>query len=377
MPELVEVENYRKHLLTLTIPETEDISKYTSSSIQFECPSPSPPRIFLSQSDFDHIEKCYVCSVERKGKLLRLLLKRKQIPDSATTTCSSDDEKNHNTTSFLYLHMGMTGRISTPVYVPKLESLSENDAYPPPHTHLILKSIRSNGTVSEIAFSDPRKFGSVCLNDNGPLGQQWNDIATDATDVNASFDGFVGQRKGIKALLLDQRAVISGVGNWIADEVLYQSSIHPDQNFLNEEEVDKLKNMLNVILVTGIKCLNNGQHFPSNWIFKSRWSKKKSKDGEIIKDYKGRHITFMQSGGRASAVVLSIQKKEARSLNKISKSSKSISSGDKEEPTDKVQPEAQIKKRMKRKSPKNDDTSVTTTTSRTRRSKRISALKSL
>ena len=31
----------------------------------------------------------------------------------------------------------------------------------------------------------------------------------------------------IKAVLLDQSAVVCGIGNWVADEVLYMSRIHP------------------------------------------------------------------------------------------------------------------------------------------------------
>ena len=31
----------------------------------------------------------------------------------------------------------------------------------------------------------------------------------------------------IKAVLLDQERVVCGVGNWVADEVLFQSGIHP------------------------------------------------------------------------------------------------------------------------------------------------------
>ena len=67
-----------------------------------------------------------------------------------------DDENDtqltgKESTIFLSLHMGMTGRISSSTIMPQLESLSGNDTYPPPHTHLILRA--ANGT--EVAFSDP------------------------------------------------------------------------------------------------------------------------------------------------------------------------------------------------------------------------------
>ncbi len=45
----------------------------------------------------------------------------------------------------------------------------------------------------------------------------------------------------IKAVLLDQ-SVTAGVGNWIADEVLYQAKIHPTRpaSALTTEEVKHL-----------------------------------------------------------------------------------------------------------------------------------------
>ena len=295
MPELVEVENYRSNLLSL-------ISK---SALIVECPSKNPPKTFLSKEDLDFIGKCYTNKIERKGKLIRLHLK--QVCDETITGC-------------LYLHMGMTGRISTPNYIPNLESLSKDDTYPPPHTHLILK-VDEDG--NEIAYSDPRKFGSICFNNNGPLEKQWNDIAIDALDTNASFDNFIGSKRVIKALLLDQRAVISGVGNWIADEVLYQCKVHPDQTYLTVTEVNLMKKKLNDILTVGIQCLDDNEHFPSDWIFQSRWMKK-SKD--ILKDHNGYDIKFVKSGGRTSAIVPKFQKKviRAKSIIKKQKSTKKM-----------------------------------------------------
>eukprot|EP00971_Amphidinium_carterae_P328798 6460867-Amphidinium_carterae.1 len=50
----------------------------------------------------------------------------------------------------------------------------------------------------------------------------------------------------IKGLLLDQEKAVSGVGNWVADEVLYHASIHPAavSKTLSETQVDALHNAL-------------------------------------------------------------------------------------------------------------------------------------
>jgi formamidopyrimidine-DNA glycosylase len=212
MPELVEVENYRRQMLPLVASAEKGNAL---STITVDCPSETQPKSFPSLTDFDFIRKCSISKIEQKGKLIRLCLCLQNIDgdtdgdtNANTDANANDDKKTSQTKGHLYFHMGMTGRISTPNYVPNLESLSNNDSYPPPHTHLLLKA---NGY--EVAFSDPRRFGAVCLNGKGTLENQWNGFAVDALDQNASFAGFLGRKKGIKGLLLDQRAVLSGVGN--------------------------------------------------------------------------------------------------------------------------------------------------------------------
>ena len=139
--------------------------------------------------------------------------------------------------------------------------MSDECSYPPPHTHLIIKSDKE-----EVCFSDPRRFGSVFVhgyNDNNGKKSvdeacipSFQELAPDALKVTGqkasknNHDGIVAklsnQRKGIKAILLDQREVISGIGNWVADEVLYRSSIHPDQSFLTVSEATSLVDRLEV-----------------------------------------------------------------------------------------------------------------------------------
>lgn len=284
MPELVEVENYRSLLLSLKSNE----GATSPGLLTVKTPSPSAPKIFPSNSELEAVKKCFVKDVARKGKLLRMDL----VSSNNTTT-----------TTHLYLHMGMTGRISTPENIPSLESLKIEQEFPPPHTHLILES--SEG--KRVAFSDPRRFGGISFGE--PLSTQWEDFAPDALDPKASFVKLAGCKKGIKALLLDQRAALSGVGNWIADEILYQSEIHPDQNYLTLEEVKVLKQRLDFVLKKGIECLSQKQSFPEDWIFHRRWNKGKKSDN---KDAEGRHISFLKSGGRTSAIVPSMQKKQSR-----------------------------------------------------------------
>jgi formamidopyrimidine-DNA glycosylase len=73
-----------------------------------------------------------------------------------------------------------------------------------------------------------RKFGGFWLAGEGEVEEVTGPLGPDAASLGR--EGFVelvaGRRGGIKALLMDQRA-IAGVGNLLGDEVLWRARIHP------------------------------------------------------------------------------------------------------------------------------------------------------
>ena len=231
---------------------------------------------------------CLIQHVRRRGKqlCLELLLSKKEK------------------TKYLFVHMGMTGRITRPDRAPSWghessSSSSSKPDYPPRHTHLHFFA----GSV-QACFSDPRKFGAVYLSDTDAELQA---LAPDAlTEIKAddTSAALVGLARGIKAVLLDQKRVVSGVGNWVADEVLYQSGIHPDQAYLTPRQAEMLQKSLQDILREAVECLEASKDYPSHWLFHYRWAKKKNG----ARDARGRAIQFITSGGRTSAVVGAIQK---------------------------------------------------------------------
>ena len=288
MPELPEVENFRRLLLPL-------VSKSIPLSIRLLDPENSPKRKFISQHDVDELNnQVTLIDVQRKGKLICMILSCIQI------------KRNNPNRWYLFLHMGMTGRISTPDHIPRLESLGSGEIYPPKHTHLSF----SCGTI-EASFSDPRKFGSVILQSSQEC--EFSKLAPDALEVSSnrtefSIEGLIGQSTPIKAILLDQTRVMSGVGNWIADEVLYQSQIHPNQRYLSEEMANQIITSLRSILHQAIDCLAKDIDFPNTWIFHVRWNKRaKTISGAILHDATGHNVEFITSGGRTSAIVPSRQ----------------------------------------------------------------------
>jgi len=320
MPELPEVENFRRLLLPLVSEEHALVLERCSLE-------KAPPRKFITDEEISQIQnsKLVVTDVLRKGKLICMVLKEKKR--------TKGKKKNENfAAKYLFLHMGMTGRISTPQCIPKLKQLSDTEIFPPPYTYLRLVA-----GPNQACFSDPRKFGAIYLKD--VLEEDFDILAPDAwtstcqiKNETTSLEDGVGQgiedestiiidilgklteqSMGIKGVLLDQKRAMCGVGNWVADEVLYQTRMHPDQNYLTEEEATVLLHRLHTILDQAVRCLYKDQEFPREWLFHYRWNKRQS-GKTTVTDAHGRSIVFVTSGGRTSAVVPSIQRKKARKL---------------------------------------------------------------
>ena len=279
MPELPEVEHFRGLLLPL-------ISRTAPLSV--ELLSEKPPKSFISRQDVSDLnEHCYLVDVKRKGKLLCLIL---DLP-----------EENSARDRFLFLHMGMTGRITNKQNSLRLMSGTTSSEYPPAHTHMRLRT-----GCKEVCFSDPRKFGSAVLADT--LGEGFGKLAPDALEIDDT-SGLVNQALAIKAILLDQSRGMSGVGNWVADEALYHSRIHPSQRCLNQDEADRLLVSIKDLLSRAVSCLAKREQFPKTWLFHVRWNKKAKSSKPV--DAGGRSVSFVQVGGRTSAIVPSIQKLRA------------------------------------------------------------------
>jgi formamidopyrimidine-DNA glycosylase len=84
-----------------------------------------------------------------------------------------------------------------------------------------------------VAFTDARRLGRIWLGDTLDRERRITRLGPDAFDALPSSDelrAILGRRKRpIKAVLLDQ-GVLAGIGNWIANEVLYQAGIAPKRS---------------------------------------------------------------------------------------------------------------------------------------------------
>lgn len=159
-----------------------------------------------------------------------------------------------------------------------------------------------------VALRDPRRLGRIRLREDPasepPISLLGFDPVHALPDVNF-FAGELRRRAApIKAVLLDQ-SFSAGVGNWIADEVLYQSGIDPRRraNTLRADEVKTIRMKMKKIIDHAVKVGSNDEKFPRTWLFHYRWGKTKG-----AKDGRGRAISFGTVGGRTTAWVAGAQR---------------------------------------------------------------------
>ncbi|KAF8658521.1 hypothetical protein HU200_058978 [Digitaria exilis] len=167
----------------------------------------------------------------------------------------------------------------------------------------------------EFSFTDKRRFARVRLFEDPETVPPISELGPDALFEPMSVDSFLdslGRKKiGIKALLLDQ-SFISGIGNWIADEVLYQSRIHPLQiaSNLSRENCEALHRSIHEVVKYAVDVDADLEHFPKEWLFHHRWGKK---PGTV----NGKKIEFITAGGRTTAYVPQLQKLTATQSSKL------------------------------------------------------------
>lgn len=111
----------------------------------------------------------------------------------------------------------------------------------------------------------------------------------------------------IKALLLDQK-FISGIGNWVGDEVLFHARLHPEQycDQFSDAQIRTLYESIRFICQTAVDRLGDPDELPEDWIFHFRWGKGKNTAGKLPS---GEKLAFVTVGGRTSCYAPALQKK--------------------------------------------------------------------
>ena len=164
------------------------------------------------------------------------------------------------------IHLGMTGR---------MECRSKNQPTIK-HDQLILKM--SSG--HQLVFNDTRQFGRVHFFQGEGVPPWWAKIPPailskefkekDVTD-------FLKRRKGspIKAVLLMQEK-FPGIGNWMADEILWRAGFHPAARAGNfgPKSIHLLFETLREVCRDAFRVIGKDwSDPPDSWLFNHRWEK--------------------------------------------------------------------------------------------------------
>ncbi|WVR03668.1 formamidopyrimidine-DNA glycosylase [Kwoniella sp. DSM 27419] len=328
MPELPEVERARKLIHETcrgykieSVDSTEDKIVYTGGT---------------NHEDFaKEITGRTILNAERKGKTFWMNL-------------SGDGRMP-------VMHFGMTGMVQIKGQEPtwyRRRPRENPKTWPPRFYKFVLKLEPQDGSVGdqpvELAFLDGRRLGRLRLvpdpvREHPPVSALGFDPVLGHPTLE-EFQDLIAKKKGTtKGMIMDQ-AFSAGVGNWVADEVLYQARIHPacPVNHLSAQNVKDLHHQLQAVTNTAVAVNADHKLFPEDWLFRWRWAKghkhkkgsdkasktKKKVDSDVeaseeegeedikpkgrtflaLPDGSPATIEFIEVGGRTTAVVTELQK---------------------------------------------------------------------
>jgi len=212
---------------------------------------------------------CDVATLKRKLTGARLL-------DSETAAKQmlfrfSGGRARAGSKAWLGIHLGMSGelRVEPPGYAPTK------------HDHFVLVQKQR-----QLVFNDPRMFGRVQFASGPNPPAWWTKIAPAVLSAGftaGAVGDFLGRRARapIKAVLLMQER-FPGIGNWMADEILWRAAIHPRQpaGSLKPAAIRTLhrecRNVCRLALETiagkgGRLPPELNAYIPQSWLFRHRW----------------------------------------------------------------------------------------------------------
>ncbi|XP_057464389.1 formamidopyrimidine-DNA glycosylase isoform X3 [Actinidia eriantha] len=305
MPELPEVEAARRAIEEYCIGKKIKRSVVADDSKVIDGVSPSDFEVSLLGKT--------IVAAHRKGKNMWLQLDSPPFP------------------SFQF---GMAGAIyikGVAVTKYKRSAVNDTDEWPSKYSKIFIEL--DDGL--ELSFTDKRRFAKVRLLKNPasapPISELGPDALLEPMTIDELINSLSKKKIGIKALLLDQ-SFISGIGNWIADEVLYQARIHPLQiaSSLSKESCIELHKCIKEVIQYAVEVDADCSRFPLEWLFHFRWGRRpgqkavdvgadgsqfpsswifhsrEKKPGKAFVD--GKKIEFIAAGGRTTAYVPELQK---------------------------------------------------------------------
>jgi len=222
-----------------------------------------------------------VTAVRRKGKLLWFEMDEGPWPS---------------------FHFGMTGAFLVPPTQQALAPVAlhhgpKSGGWPPRSAKIRFHTASGR----ELVMTNARRLGRIRLHE---------DLFQEPSFARLGFDPLLElprapdletrlrKRRGpLKGILLDQ-SFAAGVGNWLADEILYQSKLSPHRtpDSLDASEIRALRSAMKRVVEKAVASDADAARFPRTWLFHHRWGK-----GDGRKTSRGEAIVYETIAGRTTA----------------------------------------------------------------------------
>ncbi|MFO0625208.1 MAG: DNA-formamidopyrimidine glycosylase family protein [Polyangiales bacterium] len=163
---------------------------------------------------------------------------------------------------WLGLHLGMTGelRVEPPGYEPAR------------HDHLVIET-----RDAALVFHDPRGFGRARFEVGADAPAWWSSLAPSVLApafTLAAVQAFLQRhaRAPLKAVLLRQER-FPGIGNWMADEILWRATLHPARpaGSLDDDDAARLRRTVRRVARDSVSTIADDWSYPPSWLFAHRW----------------------------------------------------------------------------------------------------------
>ncbi len=208
----------------------------------------------------------------------------------------------------LFGHLGMAGWVR--LYGGETIRLREHGEAPlddPEGRPRFLKLSLTGENGRRVVMTDGRRLARLWLGESPEVDETIRALGPDCLlelPTPSELHALLQKRSApIKALLLDQK-LFAGVGNWIADEVMYHAGIAPKTlgKELTLARVERLHAALERVIRRAVDVGADSSQFPQDWLFHTRWG-----GGKGEEFHQGERLVREQVGGRTTAWVPSRQ----------------------------------------------------------------------
>ncbi len=125
----------------------------------------------------------------------------------------------------------------------------------------------------KLAFVDSRKFGRIGLWESEAAYIKAKALGPDALEITPAglLQSLQKRKSPLKPALLDQK-ILAGIGNWLADEILFQAKLHPEMTAseITAPQLKRLTKATREVLETSIQKEAIYRELPATYLIHSR-----------------------------------------------------------------------------------------------------------